>query len=238
MSIPATRPRLLGYAGVPLLQLVPCVFLALRAALRLRQIHKIHQRLSVQVADHNYYYGSFTEPSIGTSTPSHTSGYPTRGQSAMLHSSSGLPSLAQLKSPRTLTPVSLATESLTSSAGLRRPPPSPKGHAGPDESLEYPVFVHSRIFASLTITTPPSLPDAGDVEEGQGASFVEDSENGGVLESKIQRLSSLRRNPNSAEGDASIAGGTIESTLNDQDYGFGPALMGNYLVEKYAVRRY
>jgi hypothetical protein len=237
-SIPTARPRLLGYAGIPLLQLVPCVFLGLRAARRLRQIHKIHQRLSVQIADHSYYYGSFMDPSTRTSTPSHPSVHPTRGQSAVLHSSYGLPSLAQLKSPRTLTPVSPAIDSLTGSAALRRPPSSPKGCAGPNDSLEYPVFVHPGILASLTITTPSSLPDVSDVEEGmcvsQGAGFVEYSENGDILESKIQRLSSLRYNPNSAEADASTAGGTIESTLNDQDYGFGPSPMGNYSVDKYA----
>lgn len=44
------RARFLGYAGLPLLESIPCCFLAIFALIRIARIHRIHERLSRDVA--------------------------------------------------------------------------------------------------------------------------------------------------------------------------------------------
>jgi hypothetical protein len=44
------RARFLGYAGLPLLESIPCCFLAIFALIRIARMHQIHERLSRDVA--------------------------------------------------------------------------------------------------------------------------------------------------------------------------------------------
>jgi hypothetical protein len=107
-----SRPRLLGYAAMPLLQAIPCALLALYAGLRMSRMHKIHKRLLAQIADNDDYYDNFNRPSIRISRPSH------RGhQSNHDRSSSAITSISQPEAPPGLGPDSFPLTALRSSAG-------------------------------------------------------------------------------------------------------------------------
>jgi hypothetical protein len=131
--VPAFRPRLLGFAGVPLVQSIPCAFLALYAGLRIRYMHKIHNRLWNQVIENNNYDNNFRSIRMGTLTPSDQQSNNYHEESV---SPNAPPSLSTLSQPK----------SLLNSTAFHPPfPSSESGHSysNTGESREYPAFAVS-----------------------------------------------------------------------------------------------
>ena len=106
-----SRPRLLGYAGMPLLQSIPCVLLASYAALRISRMHAIHKRLLDQIAENVDYYDHFDASSVHISTRSRSSRQLNHDRSASPHFSSHLSSPPQPKLPPGLNAASLLLKS-------------------------------------------------------------------------------------------------------------------------------